>query len=242
MFGFVRSGKVASTARRWRVIEYGDVLRAGGDGRQVDDEQADRRGERREPLMQTQDRRVKRTQNLLAKALIALTLEKGYEAVTIRDITQRADVAYTTFFRHYHDKDALLQDVLEVVLEDLVALLQPHMRTPADDPAEVGTLLFRYVSDHSEVSRVLLSTRGSRALIQQMVAKGSQRVLSEHQSRSGSTVPPEVAANHLVASSIALIQWWLEHDMPYSPEQMGVMYRDLIYQPTVAAAFADQDF
>ena len=50
--------------------------------------------------MDTQDRRVRRTQNLLAKALIALTLEKGYEAVTIRDITQRADVAYATFFRH----------------------------------------------------------------------------------------------------------------------------------------------
>ena len=187
--------------------------------------------------MQTQDKRVKRTQNLLAKALIDLTLEKGYEAVTIRDITQRADVAYTTFFRHYHDKDELLQGVLEVVLDDLVGLLQPHM--PTDDPAAVGTLLFQYVGEHSEVSRVLLSTRGSRALIQRMVAKGSQRVLSEHQSRSGSPVPPEVAANHLVASSIALIQWWLEHGMPYAPEQMGVMYRDLIYQPTVAAAFDD---
>lgn len=198
---------------------------------------ANRRTGRYEPLMQTRDRRVKRTQNLLAKALIELTLEKGYEAVTIRDITQRADVAYTTFFRHYHDKDELLQDVLEVVLEDLVALLQPHM--PADDPAEVGTLLFRYVSDHSEVSRVLLSTRGSRALIQRMVAKGSQRVLNEHQPRSGSPIPAEVAANHLVASSIGLIQWWLEHDMPYPPERMGVMYRDLIYQPTVAAAFAE---
>ena len=43
--------------------------------------------------MHTQDRRVKRTQKLLAQALIALTLEKGYEAVTIRDITQRADEA-----------------------------------------------------------------------------------------------------------------------------------------------------
>jgi AcrR family transcriptional regulator len=192
---------------------------------------------RRELLMQTQDRRVKRTQKLLAEALIELTLEKGYEAVTIRDITQRADVAYTTFFRHYHDKDALLHDVLDVVLEDLVALLQPHM--PSDDPAEVGGLLFRYVRDHSEVTRVLLDTHGSRALIQRMVAKGSQRVLKEHQPRSDSPVPAEVAANHLVASSIALLQWWLEHDMPYSPERMGVIYRDLIYQPAVAVAFAD---
>src|SRR6185312_4355849 len=108
--------------------------------------------------MEVQDRRVKRTQNLLAKALIELTLEKGYEAVTIRDITERADVGYATFFRHYHDKDALL---LEVVLAELIDLLP---LSPEADPATVGTLIFRYVQQQSEVVRVLLSSRGSTTL------------------------------------------------------------------------------
>jgi len=187
--------------------------------------------------MDPQDRRVRRTQNLLARALISLTLEKGYDAVTIRDITERADVAYATFFRHYHDKDALLQDVLEVVLEELIALLQPS--APIEDPATIGALLFRYVRDHSEVSRVLLSTRGSGALMQRMMLEGTQRVLKEHRPQQESAVPPDIAANHLIASTVTLIQWWLEHDMPFSPEHMGVVYRDLIYQPTIAAAFAD---
>ena len=44
------------------------------------------------------DRRIKRTQKLLQEALIELTLEKGFDDVTIRDITERADVGYTTFF------------------------------------------------------------------------------------------------------------------------------------------------
>ena len=69
--------------------------------------------------MESQDRRIKRTQQLLAKALIALTLKKGYEAVTIRDITEHADIGYATFFRHYSSKDALLRDVSDVVLADL---------------------------------------------------------------------------------------------------------------------------
>lgn len=185
--------------------------------------------------MDLQDRRVKRTQSSLARALIALTLEKGYDAVTIRDITQRADIAYATFFRHYHDKDALLEDVLDVVLEELVALLQPP--APLADPATVGTLLFRYVREHSELSRVLLSTRGSSDLVQRIIDEGSRSVLAQQRPRPGSDVPPNIAANHLVASAIALIQWWLEHEMPYPPEHMGIIYRDLIYQPTIAAAF-----
>src|SRR5437660_3409771 len=104
--------------------------------------------------MEIQDRRIRRTQQLLAKALIALTLEKGYEAVTIRDITERADIGYATFFRHYHDKDELLQDVMDVVLAELIEFLHPAI--PEADPTAVGTLLFRYIQDKSEVMRVLL--------------------------------------------------------------------------------------
>jgi hypothetical protein len=46
-----------------------------------------------------------------------------------------------------------------------------------------------------------------------------------------------VAAHHLVASSIALIEWWLEHDLPYPPEHMGSIYARLIVEPTLAIAF-----
>src|SRR5690348_15324205 len=122
--------------------------------------------------MDVQDRRVKRTQKLLAKALIALTLEKGYDAVTIRDITDRADVGYATFFRHYHDKDALLHDVTDVVLEELLELLgaQPS----GADPTAVGTLIFRFAQAHSEIIRVLLGERGAAGLKQRMIAAGSE--------------------------------------------------------------------
>ncbi len=185
--------------------------------------------------MDAQDRRVKRTQNLLAKALIALTLEKGYEDVTIRDITERADIGYATFFRHYRDKDALLMDVLDVVLAELLTLLQ--LPAPDAGQAGVGTLVFHYVQEHSEVCRVLLSSRGSTQLVQRMIETGTHSVLSQHTPLEGSLVPVEIAAYHLVASSIALIQWWLEHDMPYPPEQMGVIYHELVVRPTNAIAF-----
>src|SRR5256714_15239099 len=102
--------------------------------------------------MEIQDRRVKRTQHLLARALIALTLEKGYEAVTIRDITDRADIGYATFFRHYHSKDELLQEVSEVVIEELSDLL---LASPSSYPEQFGTLIFAYVQRQSEIIRVL---------------------------------------------------------------------------------------
>lgn len=184
----------------------------------------------------TGDRRVRRTRRLLAQALISLVLEKGYEEVTIRDITGRADVGYATFFRHYPDKEALLGEVLEVVLDDLLGLLRPWQ---ADgDPATLGTLLFRYVQENVEVCRVLLGDGASTALVRRLIEVGTADVLRQNaSSEEGGAVPAEVAAHHLVASSITLIRWWLEHDMPYSPQRMGEIYRDLIEHPTRAMAF-----
>ena len=161
--------------------------------------------------MVVRDRRVKRTENLLAKALVALTLEKGYEAVTIRDITQRADVGYATFFRHYHDKDELLAEVVEVVLDELLVRLPS---SPDADPAEVGRILFQYVAEHAEVIRVLLGCNGPAFLLKDIIETSTQSVLSQQMPPSSGIVPPEVAAYHLVTSTITLIQWWLDHDMP----------------------------
>ncbi|HEX6557466.1 MAG TPA: TetR/AcrR family transcriptional regulator [Ktedonobacteraceae bacterium] len=182
--------------------------------------------------MEIQDRRVKRTQHLLARALIALTLEKGYEAVTIRDITERADVGYATFFRHYHDKDELLKDVLDVVLTEIIDLLGS---TRSADPTTIGVLLFRYVQQQSEIVRVLLM---SHALLQRSIEIATQKVVSEHTFLPDSVVPLEIAAHHIVASSISLIQWWLDHQMPYPPERMGVIYYELITRPTSELAFS----
>ncbi|GCE22629.1 TetR/AcrR family transcriptional regulator [Dictyobacter kobayashii] len=183
--------------------------------------------------MDTQDRRVKRTQHLLAKALIALTLEKGFDAVTIRDITDRADIGYATFFRHYKDKHELLKDVLDVVLIELVNLLRSSY--PAGNSnSTTGVLLFRYVQEHNEVVRALLGTHNLR---QQLLKAATNTTISETGPRPGSVVPLEIASNHIVASSIALIEWWLDHNMPYPIELMGNIYEELIERPTSEAAF-----
>ncbi|ONM48689.1 TetR/AcrR family transcriptional regulator [Nocardia donostiensis] len=54
------------------------------------------------------DRRVRRTRDALHRALIELTMERGYERVTVSDIIDRADVGRSTFYAHYRDKDELL--------------------------------------------------------------------------------------------------------------------------------------
>ncbi len=178
------------------------------------------------------DRRVKRTQKSLQDALVVLTLEKGYDGVTIRDITERADVGYATFFRHYPDKETLLADVLQAMKDEFIAFLAPD--SMFTDPVKTGSLIFEYVRANSDLCRVLVNSTDTMSLIkpvQQLGLAENATLLSS--ASGGEGVPPDVAIDHLMTSLVMLIRWWLDHQMPYPPERMGKIAADLIIKPVI---------
>ncbi len=65
------------------------------------------------------DRRVQRTRQLLRDALMALIVEKGYDAISVQDITDHANVARPTFYLHYKDKEELLLSSVQEIYDDL---------------------------------------------------------------------------------------------------------------------------
>ena len=66
--------------------------------------------------MSKTDRRVQRTRELLQKALIELIRERGYEAITIQNIVDRANIGRTTFYLHYNSKDELFVSCHEAIV------------------------------------------------------------------------------------------------------------------------------
>jgi len=54
------------------------------------------------------DPRVKRTRSLILQAFGELLAEKGFEAISVQDVTDKADINRATFYKHFADKYALL--------------------------------------------------------------------------------------------------------------------------------------
>jgi AcrR family transcriptional regulator len=68
---------------------------------------------------QKDDRRSRRTRELLHQALFTLMREKHYDSITVQDIIDRANVGRSTFYAHFVDKDDLAVNSLEQVLDAL---------------------------------------------------------------------------------------------------------------------------
>ncbi len=54
------------------------------------------------------DPRVKRTRGLILQAFEVLLAEKGFETISVQDVTDKAEINRATFYAHFPDKYALL--------------------------------------------------------------------------------------------------------------------------------------
>ncbi|HEX7003361.1 MAG TPA: TetR/AcrR family transcriptional regulator [Trueperaceae bacterium] len=180
-----------------------------------------------------EDHRIRRTRRLLADALVELTLERPFETITVRDLTERANIGYATFFRHYSGKVELLRAMLKEVLAELLELLEPHL---GEDPAQASLVVFRHARLHADLYRLLLRTAGAIELLPEAIRVGVATTSRSYRARSDSMIPFEIAAEHLVRSFVNLIDWWLENDLPYSAERMAEIYGAMIIEPLESKA------
>lgn len=60
-----------------------------------------------------QDRRIRKTKNLLKNTMIALLNSMTFEKITVTDICKKADISRITFYSHYSDKYALADEVFD---------------------------------------------------------------------------------------------------------------------------------
>ncbi len=187
--------------------------------------------------MMTTDRRIRRTQKLLGEALIALALEKGYKNITIQDVTERADIGYRTYFRHYAGLDELLIHVGESRLDEIYDLLNvPETETVIEDPLphfqQIGFMLFKHIQENQTEFRFLLLDNSLRFLLEPVMKRACERAQEKLDSLPEKNITSALAANHIIASAFSLMRWWLENDMPYPPERMGQIFTSLIVKPT----------
>ncbi len=192
------------------------------------------------------DRRRDRTRRQLREALFSLMLEKGYESITIEDITEKADLGRTTFYLHYRDKEDLLLGSIEDIAEDLKTKIFKAMQNQISNHSDLRTRLFpgqtgivMVLKDAREnISLYLPILRGEgtprapaaiRQIIQQAAHDFFKENLSIDESKIELPIPIEILTNFLSSSLLGMLTWWLENNMPYPAEEMAEIYRKMFF-------------
>ncbi|MGD2276501.1 TetR/AcrR family transcriptional regulator [Bacillus wiedmannii] len=65
------------------------------------------------------DRRIIKSQNAIQSAFIEMLIEDGFDEITVKNITEKANIGRKTFYLHYLDKYNLLDKIVDDHLNQL---------------------------------------------------------------------------------------------------------------------------
>jgi AcrR family transcriptional regulator len=183
-----------------------------------------------------EDLRIRRTRKLITQALIEGTVEKGFAALTVRDITERAMVNRSTFYRHYLDK----YDLLEQHLNELYEMLEEEGGIIREDRHEGLIELLKQIQQFPDFYLEVMGPKADAFLRQSFRQQAQQRFIAcFHQAFPESASDPDIPLLDLKFTAVAsagcsALGWWLEQEMPSTPEQFAHWLQQLIYDISVS--------
>ncbi|WP_066064337.1 TetR/AcrR family transcriptional regulator [Neobacillus soli] len=180
------------------------------------------------------DLRVIRTKESIREALVELIDEKGFEAITVKDITTRAKINRGTFYAHYQDKfDLMTKCEDEIMLEmsriakqnfpSIIAALETN--SPTSTPFSIAVLIFVYLNENSGFMKAVLGPKGDLSfqtrlkdfMWKTMFGNEPNAILKEN----SLLVPGQYLASYVASAHIGVIQQWLDNGRKESPQEMA---------------------
>ncbi|PGL71807.1 TetR/AcrR family transcriptional regulator [Bacillus sp. AFS055030] len=182
--------------------------------------------------------KVAKTRELIKETLLDLIEEKGFESISVRDITLKAGLNRGTFYLHYKDKFDLLEKSQNEVLEglkDRLKFVRPKELNEfySNDMVYPPILnVFHYLKENQRFVKILISTKGDPAFPKKMKEYIKETIYEKLvdiiEKEYLIDIPHEYATAFISSAFFGLMEQWLEKEEPISPDEMAIMHLKLL--------------
>ncbi|MED1903644.1 TetR/AcrR family transcriptional regulator [Bacillus thuringiensis] len=195
------------------------------------------------------DLRVLRTKESIRHALVELIEEKGFEVITVKDITTRAKINRGTFYAHYQDKFDLMTKCEEEIMLDMskiakqnfpsvIAALETDPLT--ETPFHLTVSLFEYLNGNSDFMKAVLGPKGDlsfqtrlKKFMWETLYGNNPNALAKEENF---LVPGQYLASYIGSAITGVIQQWLDSGRKESPQEMARILTTIMVNGPLFAA------
>lgn len=174
------------------------------------------------------DRRIERTRNRLREALYALIIERGYDTITVQQIIDRAQVARSSFYAHFRDKDDLLLSGFSAEVSDAVGGRMFDPSAPAGAYPDFGYVLFKSALVHKIMVCALFSGDANSVSLNHLrnvLVVHFRDWMREHHDGRSHDRQIELAVQYIANALIGLLVWWAHNDFECPLEEISGTFR-----------------
>ena len=107
-----------------------------------------------------------RSKRLIRQAFVELLKEKDLEKITVTDIITRADINRGTFYAHYQDTRAVIEQIENEIIEKMLEFLgEFRYQNFFQNPLPLLLKVSKYIEEDSEFYRILINSHGSEQFL-----------------------------------------------------------------------------
>lgn len=192
-----------------------------------------------------QDRRIIRTKKEIKEAFISLLEEKNFDSITVRDLTERANINRGTFYLHYLDKYDLLEKCEEEVFANILSIFNAGAVIDILQGQDMTVRLpffvrvFEYLKEEATFMKVILGPNGDPAFqekIRQVFIKNLNDNILTKMDLESVKVPIELLTTYVSSAHLGVIQYWLNTGMKQSPEEVTTILFNILMNGPVKAS------
>lgn len=177
--------------------------------------------------MNINDRRVRKTKKALREALASLLMEKELHSITIKELTDTADVHRSTFYSHYQDVYDLYEKIEDSVVAELDAIFAIN---PTHTYEDIYQNIIDYVHENPILCRMFLSKNRNRKFqnrICELIERNYLNIWLFEESRTEITEEMCYISAYHVQGCIAIISLWLESNFSCPKEKVIELFRQI---------------
>lgn len=174
------------------------------------------------------DRRQRKTREAIFAAFIDLLARRDFGQITVSEIIERADIGRATFYSHFETKEELLKALCEELfchILDAAKHRHPEHRHifQCDAPDSVFLHLYQHLQKNDNHILQLLSCQSNALFLQYFKSNLKDLVADQlplFAARKDERLPESFWIDHIAATFVDTVSWWLENGMQESPETM----------------------
>ncbi|MBE7722172.1 TetR/AcrR family transcriptional regulator [Lacrimispora indolis] len=173
---------------------------------------------------QKQDRRIRKTQKLLKESLLELMEKKDFKNISVKDITELADLNRGTFYLHYADTYSLLQEMESEVLNDFQDMVSNRRYAfKKDSLLPVVIPIIHYIEENKKICKILFENSSSNDFVNRfhtLVLKNGTAIIKE-QYPDAKEVTLNYYLEFITYGLTGVLKQWLDTDMQQPKEEVA---------------------
>ncbi len=168
------------------------------------------------------DRRYQRTRQFIMEAFTCLLEKKPFDKISINDIADLANINRSTFYLHFVDKYALLDEYIDELLKDMYS--QSGMLSHNPDYSDIEhslTMVLSCLYEKKEVFKIFFKEENYpyfqprfKAIIAGLIAQDTKP------QADNDTLEAEFRIQIKTSALAGIIEWWLSSNVTFSVSAM----------------------